>query len=63
MYGVFITPTMRSLLDKMDRIDQAAAARSSGSFFPDYTQEERAELRRLHQKYREEKEKEVEIVK
>ena len=58
MTGVFITPAMRSLLDKMDRIDQAAAARSSGSFFPAYTQEERAELHRLHQEYRAEKEKE-----
>ena len=58
MYGVFTTPTMRSLLDKMDRIDQAAAARSPGSFVPDYTQEEREELRRLHQEYRAEKEKE-----
>ena len=58
MYGIFITPVMRSLLDKMDKIDQAAATRSPGSFFPDYTQEERAELRRLHQEYRAEKEKE-----
>ena len=58
MHGVFITPNMKSLLNKMDRIEQAAAARSPGSLFPAYTQEEHTKLNRLHQEYRAEKEKE-----
>lgn len=58
MYGVFTTPVMRSILGKMDRIYEAAVARDPEKFYPAYTQEEQAELRRLHQEYWAEKEKE-----
>ena len=54
--GIFITPKMRSIADKTDRICQAAAARSPGSFFPCYTEYEIAEIHRLDQEYREEDE-------
>lgn len=55
---MIITPVMRSILDKMDRIYEAAITRDPGSFYPAYTQEERAELAKLHQDYWTAKEKE-----
>ena len=58
MYGVFITPKMRSILDKMDSIETAATSRSNNDFFPPYTAAEMEELKELHREYLAEKEME-----
>ena len=49
---MFITPEMRSILMQMEKIDEAAAARSGNAFFPIYTDAEQAEMSRLGAEYR-----------
>ena len=56
MYGVFITPKMRALIDKMEAIEKVAISRSSNDFFPPYTAAEMEELKKLHREYLAEKE-------
>ena len=58
MYGVFITPKMRSILYKMESIETAAASRGNNGFFPPYTWAEMEELKKLHHEYLAEKEME-----
>ena len=58
MYGVFITPKMRSILDKMESIETAATSRSNNDFFPPCTGAEMEELKKLHREYLAEKEME-----
>lgn len=52
-YGVFITPRQNAISAKIERIHQAAEARSDNPFFWDYTQQERAELHRLNAEWKE----------
>ncbi|MDO5545201.1 MAG: hypothetical protein Q4F81_05185 [Eubacteriales bacterium] len=58
MYGVFMTPRMRAIAGKMDKIEDAAVSRSNNVFSPAYTDGEFAELKRLHSEYMEEKKRE-----
>ena len=50
-HGVFTTPEMRSILYQMQKIDDAAEARSNNPYFWDYTAAELEELRNLHNSY------------
>ena len=53
-HGVFTTPEMRSILNQMQKIHEAAEARTSNPCYPgfwDYTATELEELRNLHDEY------------
>lgn len=52
---MFLTPHMRRIADQMQRIHEAAEARSSNQYFWDYTPAELAELAELHTQYMTEK--------
>lgn len=58
MYGVFITPKMRAIMDKMDATEKLTISRSNNDFFPPYTAAEMEELKKLHREYLAEKEME-----
>lgn len=45
---MFLTPHMRRIADQMQRIHEAAEARSSNPIFWDYTPAELAELHRAY---------------
>lgn len=55
MRGLLLTPHMRRIVDQMQRIHEAAEARSDNPYFWRYTAEERAELAELSAAYRAEK--------
>lgn len=52
---MFLTPHMRRIADRMQRIHEAAEARSGNPYFWDYTPAELAELAELHTQYMAEK--------
>lgn len=52
---MFLTPHMRRIADQMQRIHEAAEARSDNLFFWDYTPAELAELAELRRAYMAEK--------
>lgn len=52
---MFLTPHIRRIADQMQRVHEAAEARSDNPFFWDYTPAELAELAELHRAYMAEK--------
>lgn len=55
-HGVFTTPEMRSIINQMQKIHEAAEARADNTYpdswrYPEYTEAELEELRNLRHAY------------